>query len=624
MESCIAELCAKDGLSFRAVAGSRVLRRLFRKGGYGEVPKSDVTIRNQVLNYGKKIRSWTVERIKTALEDGEKYSLTLDEWTSKSNRRFLNVTMNDKKNTCINLGLVTVGESFTAEQCVLLVKQRLTEFGINLTSDIIASTTDGASVMKKYGRISEIINQLCMAHAIQLAVIDVFYQRKTNPLQAYNSDEDDEEEQQEIVAHSSSNIEEQQPAASEEVETDEEQEGDFEVDPNSGGVYEYRSQSVQTIAEKVRRIVRMFRKSPQKYLVLVQQLQNDRKEIEEIRNKPMLVNLHLILDNRTRWSSLYDMLQRYYELQTSIEKAIIDLRGRQRLSKKQKTAIVTLTEDEKDILRDMVTALGPVKVAVEEICHRDVNLLSFENILTLLMETLTAQGGPEFGLKLRLALRRRIDERRTVWSKVLYTLHHGYGDIQSESDSSSDEAYSGSENPMILPPMKLKKKAQLLLGRVMDFTSYPDSDEDIMEGSSRASRLQVCAASSKTMESPAQSLSLREKMQLARATMKLPKQKVSFAVQLVPECPNSGLFKFIHLTFRFYDRILESNQEWQNRLRNNWQLKSLHFKNLARKQSRVHISRTFTSTFSPFDLQVLRVRECSVWLAYSLQSCDLS
>ena len=39
-----------------------------------------------------------------------------------------------------------------ADKAVTIVREKLKEFGICLDSDIVAATTDGASVTKKFGK----------------------------------------------------------------------------------------------------------------------------------------------------------------------------------------------------------------------------------------------------------------------------------------------------------------------------------------------------------------------------------------------------------------------------------------------------------------------------------------
>ena len=44
------------------------------------------------------------------------------------------------------------------------VTEKLKGFGLNINRDIVASTHDGAPVMKKYGDLIDIENQLCYNH----------------------------------------------------------------------------------------------------------------------------------------------------------------------------------------------------------------------------------------------------------------------------------------------------------------------------------------------------------------------------------------------------------------------------------------------------------------------------
>ena len=74
-----------------------------------------------------------------------------------------------------NFGLERIIGSMPAEKAVAVVKKKLDEFGIDLDSGVVAATTDGASVMVKYGKSILPIHQLCLAHGIHLAVCDVLY-----------------------------------------------------------------------------------------------------------------------------------------------------------------------------------------------------------------------------------------------------------------------------------------------------------------------------------------------------------------------------------------------------------------------------------------------------------------
>ena len=59
-------------------------------------------------------------------------------------------------------------------------KLNLGKFGVLLNDDIVALVTDGASVMIKMGKLSKPLHQLCYAHAIHLAVCEILYDSSNN------------------------------------------------------------------------------------------------------------------------------------------------------------------------------------------------------------------------------------------------------------------------------------------------------------------------------------------------------------------------------------------------------------------------------------------------------------
>ncbi|KAG0435794.1 hypothetical protein DMUE_4527 [Dictyocoela muelleri] len=58
-----------------------------------------------------------------------------------------------------------------------MVKEILTEFGIDMKKHVISCITDGASVMIKFGKESGIRHQQCLAYAIHLAVTKTLYKK---------------------------------------------------------------------------------------------------------------------------------------------------------------------------------------------------------------------------------------------------------------------------------------------------------------------------------------------------------------------------------------------------------------------------------------------------------------
>ena len=136
------------------------------------------SIRHLVMNYAYEIRDVQKQEIAKLKQDGQKFSVTLDEWTSTRNRRYVNIYVNTNGNKCWNLGLVRVQGSLTSNACLELVREKLERHNLSLEHDIVALQTDGPAIMVKMGRISPTCHQQCFAHGIQLAVLDVLYKKR--------------------------------------------------------------------------------------------------------------------------------------------------------------------------------------------------------------------------------------------------------------------------------------------------------------------------------------------------------------------------------------------------------------------------------------------------------------
>ena len=87
LSAVLARMTACDGLSFSIFITSQDLRKSIMALGH-TLPKSASGIRDQVIKYG----SHVIEKIKRDLvlkkSKGEKFSLTLDEWTSLRNKKY--------------------------------------------------------------------------------------------------------------------------------------------------------------------------------------------------------------------------------------------------------------------------------------------------------------------------------------------------------------------------------------------------------------------------------------------------------------------------------------------------------------------------------------------------------
>ena len=172
LKCMIAKLAAADNISFYTIARSHTLRDLFNGNNY-VLPQSATTIREVVLSYAAVVKERLRDELKVLKEQGKSFSLTMDEWTSYRNRRFANVNIH-WDDQFRSLGMLRCLGSMPAEKCEELLWNVLREYDLN-AQDIIAITTDGAKVMLKMGRQLPFAHQVCVAHGLHLAVMEVIY-----------------------------------------------------------------------------------------------------------------------------------------------------------------------------------------------------------------------------------------------------------------------------------------------------------------------------------------------------------------------------------------------------------------------------------------------------------------
>lgn len=357
----VSRMVSKDGFTFQVFTSSEDLRHLFNKSGH-DLPKSSNTVRNIVVNYSKSVKAGMIIEIK-GIGD-QKFSLTFDEWTSRKNRRYLNVNLHCKKKH-YNLGMIRIHGSCTAETCVSLLKDRLKSFNLDFEKDIVGMTTDGAKVMQKVGKLMSCYQQLCYAHGIQLAINDVLYKRLV--LQE-NLSSDDDQSDDEIEDDDSAMTVRFNPEVAELI-------------PDYAGTI-----------KNVRAVVKIFKNSPVKNDTFLQ------KYVQEEFGK----KLELVLDCKTRWSSLYNMLERFIKLRPCISKALIDV-----------NSALHFSEDEWSKLIELKLCLEPMKLGVEAICRQDATLITAETTLRFIMKKLNEQSSL-ISKQLVAALHERVIEHRNV------------------------------------------------------------------------------------------------------------------------------------------------------------------------------------------------------------------
>lgn len=387
METMVSRMVSRGGYSLNSFCADPDMRFLFSNAGF-QLPKSPNTIRSIVMNFENTVKADMVIEFDNLKSSGQKFSISFDEWTSQHNHRYLNINLHSKQKH-YNLGLVRIHGSCTAEHAIGLVKDRLQSFSINLESDVIAMTTDGASVMVKIGRLVPCFQQLCFAHGIQLAVVDVIYKKwkdqnmgiAIEDVDLFESDTDDGDEDCEIEK---------------DVDTD------LVVTVNRNDLPRAEEKpGFRGLVEKVRKVVKLFRKSPTKYDTYLQKY-----VIEETGKE-----LALLLDCRTRWNSLLNMLERFYKLKNCVDKALIDIKSE-----------IKFSDSEWSSIKNLVESLEPFKLAVEALCRREATLLTAETSLKFILDKLDKQSSC-LSVQLSEALRMRINGRRsTVMTGILVYL----------------------------------------------------------------------------------------------------------------------------------------------------------------------------------------------------------
>lgn len=426
----VARMVVLDGLPFRVFCTSIDLRTSLQLRGFNTIPKSATSIQKVVMDYGAKIRQSVMSEIMALKKQNIRFSLTLDEWTSSGNRRYMNVNIHGCQRVW-SCGLSRITGKFASEDCVRLLERTLESFHLKIENDIMCIVSDGASMMQKVGRLLSCEQILCIAHGIQIAIVKVFYKKIT------------------LVAHEEEEAIDVNYLVSEsEDENFSNDEGLLvELENNNERIEMTENFNLQTLVVKIRKIVKMFRSSPLKNEVLQKHVKDDHQK-----------ELQLLLDSKTRWSSMLTMLDRINLLKVSIRKSLIDVK-----------ADTVLSDLEWDTVSQIVKNLSPIKLAVDALCRADANLLSADATLTFMLDNLCVED--QIGRELQKELVVQINRRRTVLFDVLQYLKN----LGKTKLHKSICRYSKTEinNTLILLNRKFNNESR----NELDYTDSNDSDE---------------------------------------------------------------------------------------------------------------------------------------------------
>lgn len=367
----LARLATLSGLSFRQICHEDVKDLLLQS--YRTAPSSPTTVSTQIHKFFEEVISHYTALIQN-FRLKNKFTLIFDEWTSISNRRYLNITLALDEEIQLNLGLAPISDKATSENCLNLVQLQLLNYDVDLKKDVVAIVTDGAAVMKKIGRLVDPVHQqLCFAHGIHLAVTKTLYQ----PV-------DDNDDNLSVISDAFSFFDNDETNG---LEIEIEEENHLNL-----------LQNYQNIVQRVRFQVSYFKSSRRN------------EQLKAIANELIGKPLCLISDCKTRWSSLYLMLERFKIMYHCVDEYY-----------KANLLDFDMTEDDFVIITDLVRALSPVKSAVTTICKKNSTLYEADLVTIVLFEKLNKQESL-VARSLSRNLKIEIAKRRTILSDCLFFL----------------------------------------------------------------------------------------------------------------------------------------------------------------------------------------------------------
>lgn len=370
---------------------SRQIRAHFASQGY-TLPTKGANLNHHVFKFADEVKENIRSRLEKCKENGTKFNITLDEWSSKQKKRYVNVNAhfidNENSRQYINLGMIFVEKPrCTAEYLHELVVSRLQMYGLS-ENDIFTSQSDGASVMLKFGRLASFESITCYSHALHLAVSDILYDKMlyVDPGDKAASDEINDDEK-------------------EEDENDDEYSGS-EDDENDLENHKLKSMYADTV-KYIRGLCKYFNKSIPRNAIL-------QKHIKAKFNH----EIALKTDMRIRWDSIFSMLDTSLRVKDCIQNALTDIGSED----KYEESFIKKAEE-------IHGALAPLYEVNRKLGKRDTDLLMADILFETLFKRLEQLSNESFFAKNLLEdLKVRVNTRRSeIIVSCLKYLHNPIG-----------------------------------------------------------------------------------------------------------------------------------------------------------------------------------------------------
>lgn len=197
LQFTIARLVAKDALPFRVLLTSLDLRSLLKNEFNRPIPTCGNTIQQMVIEYGAHVQSQLKAIIAEVKNAGQRFSVSLEEWRSQRNRRYMNVKLHfyrENRAQTMHLGVFRLHAEMPGVQCAAKLNEKLADFELSMEEDVVCCTTDRSNVMVELARKLPTLHVLCLMQTLQLTVAHVLYNIAQNSFGAVLKDEETSED----------------------------------------------------------------------------------------------------------------------------------------------------------------------------------------------------------------------------------------------------------------------------------------------------------------------------------------------------------------------------------------------------------------------------------------------
>ena len=168
-------------MTYRTMAESYDFKMGLFARGYTPLT-SHKQISKEVQEYAAQVKGDNIKFLESKIKSGARVSVSTDEYTAKNHKRYSAINVHNPDWLPIGIGMVRIVGSLDAELAEEKLRLKLSEFKISIDQHVVGTSTDGASVMVAMGDLLETLHQICFAHAIHLAVVDVIYKVSDDPL----------------------------------------------------------------------------------------------------------------------------------------------------------------------------------------------------------------------------------------------------------------------------------------------------------------------------------------------------------------------------------------------------------------------------------------------------------